>query len=57
MFRSKRCDFKDGGRGESWGQGHFTLLSALPPHVLMALSFMLLVSIGIFVLNSCEFGI
>lgn len=57
MFRSSKCDFKDGGRGESWGQGHFTLLSALAPHVLMAVSFMLLVSIGIFVLNSCEFGI
>lgn len=57
MFRSWRCDFKDGRRGESWGQGHFTLRSALAPHVLMALSFMLLVSIGIFDLNSCVFGV
>lgn len=47
-LRSKRCYFKDGGRGESWGQGHVTLLSAPPPPHLRALSFVLLLSIGIF---------
>lgn len=57
MLRGKRYDFKDGGRGESWGQGHFTLLSAPPPLVLVELPSMLPVSMGILVLNSCELGI
>ena len=57
MLRDKRCNFKDCGRGGSWGQGHFALPLALPPHVLGVLYFMLLVSLGIFVLNSCDFVI
>lgn len=57
--RGQRYDIKGCGRGESRGQGHFTLPSASPFLLpcLLALSLMLWVSLGRFVLNSCEFVI
>lgn len=50
-LKSKRCYYRDGERGQSWGQGHLTLLLTRLPPVLLILSLNLLVSIGIFFLG------